>query len=134
MLNYAKSAALATLMISFTYVGMVLAQDQRSTRTGGLEEVVVTAQKRSENIQDVAIAITAMSAEMLEGARIETTQDLQLAVPGLVYNQSGARAQLYLRGVGNNLTIENSDYYLQYRTVSSTGTYGIEAAPRTYGV
>lgn len=103
----ASSLAAATLVI-----GVAQAQAPIGTQgeqLGSLEEVVVTAQKRSENLQDVPIAVTALTADDLEKTGIATTQDLQVSVPGLVYNQSGSRSQTYLRGVGNNLTIENSD-------------------------
>jgi iron complex outermembrane receptor protein len=54
-----------------------------------LEEVVVTARRREESIQDVPVAITVMSAENLRAQRIETAQDLQGRVPSLVVGSAG---------------------------------------------
>lgn len=50
----------------------------------GLEEIVVTAQRTAENMQDVPIAISAMSAEDLQREQINSPQDLQGRVPSLV--------------------------------------------------
>ena len=48
-----------------------------------LEEVVVTARRREENLQEVPIAITALSAEDLELRSIENTEDLQVLLPNV---------------------------------------------------
>lgn len=106
MKNYAKSIQHPVTFCLLVSTAQVWAQQPAA---GFLDEVVVTAQKRTENLQDVPIAVTALSMEDMASKGIATTQDLQLSVPGLVFNQSGSRAQTYLRGVGNNLTIENSD-------------------------
>jgi iron complex outermembrane receptor protein len=47
-------------------------------KSPALEEIVVTAQKRRENLQTVPITVTAVSAAALVTNRVETTQDLQL--------------------------------------------------------
>lgn len=69
-----------------------------------IENIVVTSQKRSQNIQDVAEAITAFSAETLEAKGIANPQDLQLSVPNLSIGQQtdfGGAARVTLRGVGS---------------------------------
>ena len=68
----------------------------------GIEEVVVTAQRRAESAQDVPIAVTAFSAEQLERVGLASTADLPSIVPGLTLNPSAGRSPLTLRGVGNN--------------------------------
>jgi outer membrane receptor protein involved in Fe transport len=75
----------------------------------GLEEIVVTAQRREQNLQDVPIKVTAVTAEMLETTRTVTTQDLQFLAPSLVYNQVGGFAQPSLRGVGSDFTSPDVD-------------------------
>jgi len=55
-----------------------------------LQEVVVTAQRRSENLQDVPVAVTAFSATELEQAGVASTTDLGVVTPALtVVNQAG---------------------------------------------
>jgi iron complex outermembrane receptor protein len=65
-----------------------------------LEEVIVTARKRVETLQDVPIAITALTQEVLEQAGIERVADLAMLVPNFVF-QSGIHMgenHLALRG------------------------------------
>ena len=59
-----------------------------SHEASGLEEVVVTARRRDENLANVPIAITAISPEQLVERSIRTDSDLQLAVPGLTIRQT----------------------------------------------
>ncbi|MDX2142037.1 MAG: TonB-dependent receptor [Rhodospirillaceae bacterium] len=78
---------------------MSLAQDQ-----GVLEEIVVTAQKRTENLQTVPLAITAYSGDFLEKQGIISFQDLKSHVPGFIFDEySPGQPRYYIRGIGNNL-------------------------------
>ncbi len=72
-----------------------------------IEEIVVTAQKRAQNVQDVPISITALSEQALEKRGIDNPQDLQSFVPGLTFGETvQGKPQLTLRGVGTeNATI-----------------------------
>lgn len=68
-----------------------------------LEEVVVTAQKRSESLLDVPIAVTAFSQEALGELGIFNADDLVQFTPGLsMRKQSGSNTTYFLRGVGTN--------------------------------
>ncbi len=68
-----------------------------------LEEIVITAQKRAENMQDVPISVNAVTADKLNKAGIEKIEDLYLYVPNLQHVQTGVSTQLYVRGVGNGI-------------------------------
>ncbi len=63
-----------------------------------LEEVIVTAQKRSEDLQDTAIAITAISGSTMDDLNISNAQDYEAVVPSLSVRTSPNR--LFLRGIG----------------------------------
>ncbi|MEZ5502470.1 MAG: TonB-dependent receptor [Halioglobus sp.] len=66
-----------------------------------LEEVIVTARKREEALQDTPVAVSAFSAEALEVAGIANTRDLQESVPGLIFSEMGNKApSIFIRGVG----------------------------------
>lgn len=79
-----------------------LAQDDQAGL--GLEEVIVTAQKRAENLQAVPLALTALSGETLERQHINNFHDLHTRVPSFVYDQySPGQSRYYIRGIGNNL-------------------------------
>ncbi|WP_317929464.1 TonB-dependent receptor [Halioxenophilus sp. WMMB6] len=68
-----------------------------------LEEVVVTAQKRAQDMQDVPIAVTAMNAEMLKEAGITNVNDVAVRTPGFSMGEfNPTQPQLYIRGIGSN--------------------------------
>lgn len=66
-----------------------------------LGEITVTAEKRSSNLQDTAISISALTSERLENSGIESTHDIQNAAPGVIWGSWGGFGQLYIRGIGN---------------------------------
>jgi len=67
---------------------------------GQLEEIVVTAQKRSSNIQDVPMSVTALSGETLEKLNIFDFKDVQSLAPGLQLDNKDPRAPVAtLRGI-----------------------------------
>src|SRR6202161_2956603 len=69
---------------------------------GGLEEVVVTAQRREESAQDVGIAMSLLSGESLADKSVSYVNDLQNAVPSLQVEPAfgSSQPQFRLRGVG----------------------------------
>jgi len=70
--------------------------------TGGLAEVVVTAQKRTENLQDVPLSITAIGTEKLEQLRIENFDDYVKFLPSVAYQSLGPGfARVFMRGVAS---------------------------------
>lgn len=72
-----------------------------SNSPDSLEEIIVTSRKREERLQDVPIAVTALSSEALVEAGIPDTAGLAKAVPGLFYRDfSSVAPSLYIRGVG----------------------------------
>jgi len=67
---------------------------------GALEEVTVTAQKRTENLQDVPIAATAITGGQLEGKGVNRLSDLQFASPSLSITDRGETFAVNIRGIG----------------------------------
>ena len=74
--------------------------------SGGLEEIVVTARRRAEDLQDVPVAVTALSAEALVRRQILTTTDLDRVTPSMQFTSYGqlsgnnSAAVVFIRGVG----------------------------------
>lgn len=60
----------------------------QSLAQGALEEVVVTAQKREQNLQDVPVAVTAFNSDMLEQSGVKDMFDLSTNAPSLIVSQS----------------------------------------------
>lgn len=92
-------AVLAAALGSVGHGGGAIAQEAM----GALEEVIVTATRREQNLQDVPLAITAISAEALETRTIENVEDLQLLVPNVdirgAGRAAGAQGNFTVRGV-----------------------------------
>lgn len=67
-----------------------------------LEEVIVTARKREESLQDIPVVVSVLTGDMLESQRIESISDVGSIVPGLVTgrNFASTSGSIYLRGVG----------------------------------
>lgn len=104
-----------------------------------LEEVVVTAQKREQSIQDVGIAVTAFSGDQLEAASFENVTDVLAQVPNAVarrhYPSRGLTTNLFIRGIGqtdfNNGTESSvapfiDDFYLIQASQADFATYDME--------
>ena len=83
----------------------VIAAAQTAPAAGGstVEEIIVTAQKRSERLVDVPIAITAVTSQKLADSGVSSTQQLGNVVPGLRLDLQGATSQPTIRGVGSAL-------------------------------
>lgn len=75
-----------------------------------LEEIIVTAQKRQETLQDVPISVAVIGANELNDAGLDKIEDIQAYVPNLQMTESGISTQMYVRGIGtgNNQGFEQS--------------------------
>jgi iron complex outermembrane recepter protein len=76
-----------------------------------VSEVIVTAQRRNENLQKVPLTVQAFSAAQLSEAGITSTVDLARITPGLVFGRGVALGSPFLRGVGtgaNGPGVENT--------------------------
>ncbi len=96
---------------------------------GGLQDIVVTARKRAENVQSVPVAITAVSAQQIQRQDLTSLEKIAARTPNFTvgHSSNGSGAQLTMRGIGSSSTsigIEQSVavvvdgvYYGQGRTV-----------------
>src|SRR5262245_31166597 len=77
------------------------ADSSKSDSDHGLEEIVVTAQKRLERLQDVPISITAVSGEALDRASFSGTTEVLNTIPGVMVTQGvqGGGSNIRIRGV-----------------------------------
>ncbi len=78
------------------------ATDTPAGQAGGVEDIVVTAQRRSERLQNVPVAVSAASAARLEASGVSSTQELAILTPGLSAPQTAGFAQPHVRGVGSS--------------------------------
>ncbi len=92
---------------------LVNAEDDKAVHDRGqlaLEEIIVTARKREEVLQDTPVAVSAFSAEALQAAGIANTRDLEQSVPGLNFSEMGKKApSIFIRGVGQKESLAALD-------------------------
>ncbi len=83
-------------------VGQGLAQE----RSVGLEEIVVTARKRVESLQNIPVAVSALSAEQIERRDLTSLEKIAATTPQFTVGRtsSGSGAQMSMRGIGSNST------------------------------
>ena len=81
------------------------AQSQEGSAGGTIDEVVVTAQRRSESIQDVPIAITAVGEQTLRDQNVKGIEDYFALTPNVSFRSDGSRDRkdLSMRGISNQL-------------------------------
>ncbi|AKH44349.1 outer membrane receptor protein involved in Fe transport [Altererythrobacter atlanticus] len=76
-------------------------EEQSQQSSQGLQEIIVTAQKRTESLNDVPLSITVASGEQLRNQGVSDVADLVKIVPGFNYTESAYATPVYtLRGVG----------------------------------
>jgi len=92
-----------TLSLLFNFWSST-AQAEAETQARGIEEVVVTAQKREQSLMDAAIDVTAFSGIQLREAGIDDVFGMAKAIPGLTIQNTGANPQIFMRGVGTRIT------------------------------
>ncbi|MBQ0761227.1 MAG: TonB-dependent receptor [Zhongshania sp.] len=68
-----------------------------------LEEVVVTAQHRTQSLQDVPVSVSAIGGEKMMEAGINRMEDLQAYVPNLTVTESGISTDIFIRGIGTGM-------------------------------
>ena len=74
--------------------------EEDSVSSAGSPVIIVQAQRREENAQDVPIAITAISQDVIEDQQIQTLEDISRITPSLNFGAFANTAQLNIRGVG----------------------------------
>jgi iron complex outermembrane receptor protein len=101
-LSTALAVGLAGGLAAVPSQALAQAAPQAATEEGGLEEIVVTAQRRAENLQSVPISVTAITAGTLAKSGITATIQLSQVVPAVQITRSGPQTIFFIRGVGNS--------------------------------
>ena len=109
MNNISKWGLCLSCAMPFIWAPPVLAQDGATAEpaaaaeadTAGYGDILVTAQRREERIQDIPIAITALGGGQLSAAGMVSLDSIAPRVPSVYFGSFGAlRPQLYIRGIG----------------------------------
>jgi iron complex outermembrane receptor protein len=120
MTRYCVRLGILAALLGLIPTGAVLAQTAKGVApVGGLEEVVVTATRREERLQDVPVSVSAMSQEKLDAQALKNIDDLSRVAPGLTFQRNGV-------GSSANYNDENSDINIRgIDSTAGTSTTGI---------
>jgi iron complex outermembrane receptor protein len=131
-----RGAALTALALAMGAAVPAFAQDSNAVT---LDDVIVTAQKRSENIQEVPVSVATMGGEKLEAlfAGGEDVLALSSRVPGLFIESSNGRVapRFYIRGLGNTdfdlaasqpVSVIMDDVVMENVVLKSTPVFDVE--------
>ena len=120
-------------LMSVAVVAAIGASDYAAAQ---LEEVVVTARKRSESLQDVPMAVSAFNAQQLQDAQIDGMEDLERMTPNVTLTETGGlqagSIAVFIRGIGNDpgfaqgVGIYVDDVYMNRATGSLLEVYDVD--------
>ena len=96
-----NSPSLCKPHFALTALALAIAPVPQTMAQLMLEEVVVTAQKREQSLQDVPIAVAAMSGEKVNDNGIVNLEELAIFMPNVNINKGAASPNLFIRGVGS---------------------------------
>jgi outer membrane receptor protein involved in Fe transport len=104
---------------------------------GGLQEVVVTAQKRSENLKDIPISISALSSYDIQAKQIANYDDIARAVPGVSFNSIGASEGLdniSIRGISSTSGSATVGIYLDDVSITVKNFFDGSSQPKLFDI
>src|SRR5579864_7063157 len=100
-ISAAVAAILGASSTALVFAAAPAADTSASTTEGALGEVVVTAQRRAENLQDVPITVQAISGQQLEQLNVVSFNDLLKYTPNISYSGNGpGTGNIFMRGLG----------------------------------
>lgn len=105
-----RSAAMGLAAAVLASSGIASTANAQAIKGQTYDEIVVTAQRSEENVQDVPIAVTAFSSENLEMQQIETFSDLQFNTPNVTYTKGNfTGVNMTIRGVSSATVAASGD-------------------------
>jgi iron complex outermembrane receptor protein len=114
------------------------ASDDPSADTGDLQEITVTAQRRTQNLQQVPISVSAFSADQLETQQVVSTKDLEKFVPNMFAANNvgqGSANVYYIRGLGQTQSFPTfepqvgtyvDDIYISRQNANNFALFGVQ--------
>ena len=102
MRNSIQHLSLKISVLSLSLLFLAYPAQSQESSASLIEEIIVTSQRTEESLQDVPIAVTALTGDMLEDMQIESGSDLQLVTPSLSFQGADARGGAFnIRGITN---------------------------------
>ena len=131
-----KISTLLTVALAATIsINGATAADEEEESEGWMEEIIVTAEKREENILKVPVTMSAFSTEMIEQLGMSVDEDLENLVPGLQFGYDSEGNGTSMRGIGTQKPRQyNSDLAVTFYVdgIVTNDAYGL--APNLFDV
>ena len=103
--NTLIGATALTLSLAHPAFAQSVAAAKPADSIGKLDEIVVTAQRKSQLLQDVPISVSAVSGAQLDKLQIRSSSDLQLSLPNITFTKTNfTTASFTIRGIGDLCT------------------------------
>ena len=94
-------ALCGTSLLGFTATPALADESEGTSATSGIQEIVVTAQKREESLNKVGLTVNVLGADARRDRQINSIQDLTAAIPSMSYADTPTSSPIIsLRGVG----------------------------------
>ena len=90
-----------TLIVLILLINPSAAAAQEAGSEAALEEIIVTATKRAESLQDVPIAIAVIDGQRIDDLNINTLDELTSLIPTVMMSEAQAATNIYIRGIGS---------------------------------
>jgi iron complex outermembrane receptor protein len=131
-----RMGGLAVASLLWSSAGLAQTAPPATPARHGLEEIVVTAQKRRENLQKVPISVTALTANQLAKEHISDYDDLSRAVPGLSFGSGGSEGltNIEIRGVSSTSGSATVGLYLDDTSITTKNFYDGAAQPKLFDI
>ncbi|MBI2260595.1 MAG: TonB-dependent receptor [Caulobacterales bacterium] len=110
--NHRLFVMCTTALVAAAIHSPTLAQEAEEAATLG--DIVVTAERRTTNVQTTAMAVSAFSAEALERSQVDNIEDLSQLVPNVNFGQQFGNARIAIRGVGFDTISPGSEARVAY--------------------
>ena len=101
-----SAVLMAVFAVGSLFAGVADAQESGATneaRSTILEEVIVTARKRAESLQNVPVSIIALGDEKLDDFGLQTLESVSAYVPGVTIGEAVVSTNLFVRGIGSGV-------------------------------
>jgi len=137
---WSGGAILAAAMASYVTPSMARAADSDapggSVASGQLEEIVVTAQKRVQDIKEVPISISVLSGDALSAGHIESYEDITRTMPGVAFLSGGGPGldNISIRGVSSTSGASTVGLYLDEVAISVKNLWNGAIEPKLFDV
>lgn len=101
-MSFARSTSVALAVALLATSVLVPTKVVHAESVQGIEEIVVTARKRQESLQEVPVVVNVLTEDAINSQRIESIRDIGTIVPGMVASKtiSGTSGMIYIRGIG----------------------------------